>query len=108
LHLERTARIPRHALNGAILTSAASARPQMNIWIMGPSVSFQFSPAGAGFARSRKSRDCAEAYVGYVAQATRSRKSRDCAEAYVGYVAQAISQIDAEIAEKGHFWMETS
>jgi len=24
------------------------------------------------------------------------------------YVAQAIPQIDAEIAEKGHFWMETS
>jgi hypothetical protein len=25
-----------------------------------------------------------------------------------GYAAQAILQIDAEIAEKGHFWMETS
>jgi hypothetical protein len=24
-----------------------------------------------------------------------------------GYVAQVIPQIDAEIAEKGHFWMET-
>jgi hypothetical protein len=24
-----------------------------------------------------------------------------------GYVAQAIPQIDAEIAEKGHLWMET-
>jgi hypothetical protein len=24
------------------------------------------------------------------------------------YVAQAIPQIDAEIAEKGHLWMETS
>jgi hypothetical protein len=24
------------------------------------------------------------------------------------YVAQVIPQIDAEIAEKGHFWMETS
>jgi hypothetical protein len=38
----------------------------------------------------------------------RSRKSRDCAEACIWYVAQAIPQIDAEIAEKGHFWMETS
>ena len=38
----------------------------------------------------------------------RSRKSRDCAEAYIMYVAQAIPQIDAEIAEKGHFWVETS
>ena len=38
----------------------------------------------------------------------RSRKSRDCAEAYNWYVAQAIPQIDAKIAEKGHFWMETS
>ena len=33
--------------------------------------------------------------------------SRDCAEACIGYVAQAIPQIDAEIAEKGHFWMDT-
>jgi len=38
----------------------------------------------------------------------RSRKSRDCAEAYKWYVTQAIPQIDAEIAEKGHLWMETS
>jgi len=37
----------------------------------------------------------------------RSRKSRDCAEAYDRYAAQGIPQIDAEIAEKGHFWMET-
>ena len=38
----------------------------------------------------------------------RSRKARDCAEAYIGYVAQAIPQIDAEIGKKGHFWMETT
>ena len=38
----------------------------------------------------------------------RSRKSRGCAEAYKWYVAQAIQQIDAEIAEKGHLWMDTS
>ena len=37
----------------------------------------------------------------------RSRKSRDWAEAYIWYVAQAIPQIDAEIAKKGHLWMET-
>jgi hypothetical protein len=50
----------------------------------------------------------------------KSRKSRDCAEAYRSYAAQTIPQIDAalppllslrrggrEIAEKGHFWMET-
>jgi hypothetical protein len=37
----------------------------------------------------------------------RSRKSRDCAEAYKWYVAQAIPKIDTEIAEKGHFWKET-
>jgi len=37
----------------------------------------------------------------------RSRRSRDCAETYKWYVAQEIPQIDAEIAEKGHFWMET-
>ncbi len=38
----------------------------------------------------------------------RSRKTRGCAEAYIGYVAQAIPQIDAKIAEKGNFWMETN
>jgi hypothetical protein len=37
----------------------------------------------------------------------RSRKSRDSAEAYLEYVAQGIPQIDAEIVKKGHFWMET-
>ena len=37
----------------------------------------------------------------------RSRKSRDCAEAYRAYAAQEIQKIDAEIAEKGHLWMET-
>ncbi|MBW2021227.1 MAG: nucleotidyl transferase AbiEii/AbiGii toxin family protein, partial [Deltaproteobacteria bacterium] len=37
----------------------------------------------------------------------RSRKSRDYAEAYLKYAAQVIPQIDAEIAEKGHLWMET-
>jgi hypothetical protein len=49
----------------------------------------------------------------------RLRKSRDCAETYIWYVAQGISLIDprgigcafhragAEIAKKGHFWMET-
>jgi len=29
------------------------------------------------------------------------------AEAYKWYAAQVIPQIDAEIAGKGHFWMET-
>ncbi len=38
----------------------------------------------------------------------RSRKSRNYAEAYKGYAAQVIPKIDAEIAEKGHFWMNTS
>jgi len=38
----------------------------------------------------------------------RSRKSRDYAETYIQYVAQGIPKIDAEIAEKGHFWMETN
>jgi hypothetical protein len=49
----------------------------------------------------------------------RSRKSRNYAEAYKWYAAQVIPQIDsreigfafrrasAEIAEKGNFWMET-
>jgi len=37
----------------------------------------------------------------------RSRKSRNYAEAYKWYAAQVIPQIDAEIAEKGHFWMDT-
>jgi hypothetical protein len=37
----------------------------------------------------------------------RSRKSRACAEAYSKYAAQGIPQIDAEIAEKDHFWTET-
>ena len=36
-----------------------------------------------------------------------SRKSRDCAEAYAMYAAQVIPQIDAEIAQKGHFRMKT-
>ena len=35
-------------------------------------------------------------------------RSRDCAETYKWYVAQKMSQIDAEIAEKGPFWMETA
>ena len=34
--------------------------------------------------------------------AARSRKSRDCAEAYFTYAAQEISKIDVEIAAKGH------
>jgi hypothetical protein len=38
----------------------------------------------------------------------RSRKSRGCAETYIWYVAQTSPRTDAEIAEKGHFWMETS
>jgi len=29
------------------------------------------------------------------------------AEAYKRYAAQVIPRIDTEIAEKGHFWMET-
>jgi proline dehydrogenase len=66
---------------------SVSAHPEMNLWIMGTSVSFQFRN---------------EQFF------ARSRKSRDCAEAYIRYVAQAITQIDAEIAKKGHFWMETS
>ncbi|UCB48516.1 MAG: hypothetical protein JSW56_15470 [Deltaproteobacteria bacterium] len=45
----------------------------------------------------------------------RSRKSRDCAETYILYVAQGIQLIYADlparwqagIAKKGHFWMET-
>ncbi len=37
----------------------------------------------------------------------RSRKSRDCAEAYSKYSAQEIPRIDAEIAEKGHFRLQT-
>jgi len=37
----------------------------------------------------------------------RSRKSRNYAEAYKWYAAQVIPKIDAEIAEKGNFWMET-
>jgi len=35
-------------------------------------------------------------------------KSRNTAEAYKWYAAQGIPQIDAEIAEKGNFWMETN
>ena len=45
-----------------------------------------------------------------------AKKSRDCAETYIWYVAQGIPLIDADlparwqagIAKKGHFWMETS
>jgi hypothetical protein len=40
--------------------------------------------------------------------AARSRKSRDCAEAYFTYAAQEILKIDVEIVVKGHLWMETS
>ena len=36
-----------------------------------------------------------------------SRKSRNCAETYVLYVAQEIPKIDTEIAQNGHFRMET-
>ncbi|MDY6903554.1 MAG: hypothetical protein SWH61_02605, partial [Thermodesulfobacteriota bacterium] len=38
----------------------------------------------------------------------RSRKTRGCAEAYWTYAAQASPQFDADIAEKGHLWMETN
>ncbi len=38
----------------------------------------------------------------------RSGKSRNYAEAYKWYAAQVIAKIDAEIAEKGHFWMDKS
>jgi hypothetical protein len=38
----------------------------------------------------------------------RSRKSKNYAEVYIWYTAQVIPQIDAEIAENSHFWMETS
>jgi hypothetical protein len=51
----------------------------MNLWIMVTSVSFQ--PRNEQFF-------------------ARPRKSTDCAEAYIGYVAQAISQIDPPSAEK--------
>ena len=37
----------------------------------------------------------------------RSRKSRNCAEAYLTYAAQEIAQTDTEIAEKGRFETET-
>ncbi len=37
-----------------------------------------------------------------------SRKSRDCEETYALYVAQEIPQIYTEIAQKGHFRMETN
>jgi len=36
----------------------------------------------------------------------RSRKSRGWAEAYIWYAAQLTPQIDADIAKKGHLWME--
>jgi hypothetical protein len=35
-------------------------------------------------------------------------KFRNYAEAYKRYAAQVIPQIDAEIAEKGHFWIDFS
>ena len=62
-----------------------SADPRIKAVMVGTSVSFQ----------SRN-----EAFF------VRSRKTRDCAEAYTWYVAQAIPQVDTEIAEKGHLWME--
>ena len=65
----------------------------MNPWIMGTSVSFLFRNEQF-FARSRKSRDCAEAYRG-----TSHKQARRLV---------SLRLIDAEIAEKGHFWMETS
>ena len=37
----------------------------------------------------------------------RSRKTRGFAEAYFSYAAQKTPRFDAEIAEKGHLWMET-
>jgi hypothetical protein len=37
-----------------------------------------------------------------------AKKSRDCAETYIWYVAQRIPLIDVDIAKKGRFWMETS
>jgi len=43
--------------------------------------------------------------IGNLGQA--QRNSRDCAETYALYAAQEIPQIDAEIAQKGHFLIET-
>ena len=40
--------------------------------------------------------------------AARSRRSRDCAEAYFTYAKPEILKIDVEIAAKGHLWMETN
>jgi hypothetical protein len=37
-----------------------------------------------------------------------ARKSRDCAEAYFMYAAQAKPQIDAARAENNPFWTETN
>ena len=66
---------------------------------MGTSVSFQFRNEQF-FARSRKSRDCAEAYIGYVTQAIPQIDPRGIGFAFHG--------AGAEIAKKSHFWMETS
>jgi hypothetical protein len=70
----------------------AGAHPRMAIKEVGTGVDFQFRNEQF-FARSRKSRDCAEAYRG-----TSHKRSRRLV---------SLRLIDAEIAKKGHLWMET-
>ena len=60
----------------------------------------------AGFARSRLPGTRAES-VG-LNPAKQVQKNQGITRGVHGYVAQVIPQIDAEIAEKGHFWMETA
>jgi hypothetical protein len=73
-----------HSDDGYARSNAISvyAHPKIKIVVLDTRVSF----------RSRN-----EAFF------ARSRKSKDCPEAYIWYVAQAIAQIDSEIAEKDHF-----
>ena len=68
---------------------------------MGTNVSFQFRNEQF-FARSRRSRDCAEAYIWYVAQAITQ------IDADSAVVAKKATMAKSAIAEKGRFWMETS
>jgi hypothetical protein len=62
-----------------------------------------------------KSRDCAETYIWYVAQARPPRLSEQARDGGQGTplidprgIGCAFHRAGAEIAKKGHFWMETS
>ena len=80
----------------------------------GNSVTFQFGPAMAGFARLKNLRDCVEAYLMDVPRKRSQTIDADSAvvankaasDSATGYGQQLMAK--SVIAEKDRFWVETS